>query len=148
MPRPCRILPVLVLAATAAAAQDRGQIPWQDPDRPNVARMMLDNLGCGEIGAFGGGVLRGAGTPRLDPLATGSTTLLNYDVQPHCTPSRSALTTGRAPIRSGTTQVVRGLPQGRVGSDVTLADLFSAAGYRTGMSGKWHLADKPGERIS
>ena len=71
----------------------------------------MDNLGWGEIGAYGGGVLRGAPTPRLDQLAQEGMQLLNWR-RTQCTPGRSALMTGRHPIRSGTTKVVWGLPYG------------------------------------
>lgn len=112
--------------------------------KPNVVLMLTDNLGWGELGAYGGGILRGAPTPRLDAFAAEGMKLLNYNVEPQCTPSRSALMTARHPIRSGTTKVVWGLPYGLVGWEVTIAELFSGAGYRTGMFGKWHLGDQPG----
>jgi len=75
-------------------------------DKPNVVVMMVDNLGWGELGAYGGGELRGAATPRLDELASESMLLQNFNVEPQCTPTRSAFMTGRRPIRSGTTKVV------------------------------------------
>lgn len=113
-------------------------------DKPNIVLMMMDNLGWGEVGAYGGGILRGAGTPRIDSLADEGMKLLNFNVEPQCTPSRSALMSGRHPIRSGTTKVVWGLPYGLVGWEVTMAELFKDAGYDTGIFGKWHLGDQPG----
>lgn len=85
----------------------------------------MDNLGWGEIGAYGGGLLRGTETPRLDKLATEGMQLLNFNVEPQCTPSRSALIKGRHPIRSGTTKVVWGLPYGLVGWEKTMPELMS-----------------------
>lgn len=116
----------------------------QASEQPNVVVMMVDNLGWGELGVYGGGELRGTATPRLDTLAAEGMRLLNFNVEPQCTPSRSAFMTGRRPIRSATTRVVWGVPYGMVNWEVTMAELFSDAGYMTGMFGKWHLGDLPG----
>ena len=113
-------------------------------EKPNVVIMMVDNLGWGEIGTYGGGILRGAETPRLDTLAEEGLKLLNFNVEPQCTPSRSAFMTGRHPIRSGTTKVVWGMLYGMTQWEVTMAELFKGAGYATGMFGKWHLGNTPG----
>ncbi len=113
-------------------------------DKPNVVVMMVDNLGWGELGVYGGGELRGAATPRLDTLASEGMLLQNFNVEPQCTPTRSAFMTGRRPIRSGTTRVVWGMLYGLTNWEVTVAELFSGAGYRTGMFGKWHIGDVPG----
>lgn len=133
-----RIITIVVLAlcltASLAAAQNK----------PNVVLILVDNLGWGELGVYGGGELRGAPTPRLDRLASEGMLLQNFNVEPQCTPSRSALMTGRHPIRSGTTKVVWGMLYGMVNWEVTMAELFSQAGYATGMYGKWHLGDVKG----
>jgi arylsulfatase A-like enzyme len=108
--------------------------------KPNIVFMLVDNLGYGELGVYGGGILRGAPTPRIDKLANEGMRLLNFNVEAQCTPSRSALMTGRFSIRSGTYEVpVGGVPDGLVLWEVTIADLLSAQGYATGMWGKWHL---------
>jgi arylsulfatase len=113
--------------------------------RPNIVLMLADNLGFGELGAYGGGVLRGAPTPRLDQLAAEGMRFSNFNVETECTPSRSALMTGRMPVRSGTWRAsVAGLPGGLAPWEVTLAESLSAAGYDTAMFGKWHLGDSPG----
>jgi len=71
--------------------------------QPNIVFILWDNLGWGEVGCYGGGVLRGAATPRIDELAAQGLRLLNFNVEAQCTPSRSAILTGRHPIRSGPT---------------------------------------------
>ena len=124
-------LAVLAFSETARAA---------DAQRPNIVFMLVDNLGYGELGVYGGGVLRGAPTPRIDRLATEGMRLLNFNVEAQCTPSRSALMTGRFSIRSGTYEVpIGGGPDGLTLWEITIAELLSAQGYATGMWGKWHL---------
>jgi arylsulfatase len=114
-------------------------------DKPNIVFIMTDNLGYGDIGAYGGGELRNAPTPRIDRLAAEGLRLTNFNVEPECTPSRSAFMTGRLPIRSGTSRVpLPGLPQGIVPWEYTLAELLSDTGYSTALFGKWHLGDKQG----
>jgi len=108
--------------------------------KPNIVLILADNVGYGELGVYGGGILRGAPTPRIDRLASEGMRLLNFNVEAQCTPSRSALMTGRFSIRSGTYQVPRGgAPEGLTQWEITLAELLSAQGYATGTWGKWHL---------
>src|SRR4051812_14745931 len=97
---------LLLGAAAAALMFSAGPAPAQVPEKkPNIVFMLADNLGYGELGAYGGGILRGAPTPRLDALAGEGMRLLNFNVEAQCTPSRSALMTGRFAIRSGTYEV-------------------------------------------
>ena len=70
--------------------------------QPNIVVFWWDNFGWGELGCYGGGVLRGAPTPRIDKIAGEGLKLLNFNVEAQCTPSRSAILTGRHAIRSGT----------------------------------------------
>jgi arylsulfatase A-like enzyme len=108
--------------------------------KPNIVFIFMDNLGYGELGVYGGGILRGAPTPRIDELAAEGMRLLNFNVEAQCTPSRSALMTGRFAIRSGTHEVpIGGAEDGLTLWEVTIANLLSAQGYATGMWGKWHL---------
>ena len=130
---------VILALAVHAATPDNPQ-----KEKPNIVVMMVDNLGWGELGVYGGGKLRGAATPRLDKLASEGMLLQNFNVEPQCTPSRSAFMTGRRPIRSGTTKVVWGMLYGLTNWEITIAELMSNAGYATGMFGKWHLGDTKG----
>lgn len=113
--------------------------------RPNVVLILADNLGWGELGCYDGGLVRGAPTPRIDALAAEGLKFLNFNVESDCVPTRSALMTGRLPIRTGAMQSLpAGLPQGLIPWEITLAQLLSGAGYATGMYGKWHLGDREG----
>ena len=115
------------------------------PSKPNIVLILADNLGWGELGCYGGGVLRGAPTPRIDALAAEGMRLTNFNVESDCVPTRSALMTGRHPIRTGALQSVpAGLPQGITPWEITLAQLLSAQGYATAIHGKWHLGDRTG----
>ena len=105
----------------------------------------MDNLGYGEVGCYGGGVVRGAPTPRIDSLAAEGTRLTNFNVESQCTPSRSAIMTGRFAIRSGTHSVpMGGGLEGLTRWEVTIAELLSKAGYATAHFGKWHLGSTEG----
>ena len=81
--------------AAPAAAQAQGT------SKPNILFMLVDNLGYGELGVYGGGATRGAPTPRIDKLASEGLRLTNMNMEAQCTPSRSAILTGRYAIRSG-----------------------------------------------
>jgi arylsulfatase A-like enzyme len=112
---------------------------------PNILYFLADNLGYGELGCYGGGVLRGVDTARLDAFAKEGVQLLNFAPEAQCTPSRSALMTGRYAIRSGThTVALAGSPGGLVTWERTMGDVLSDAGYATAIYGKWHLGDTPG----
>ena len=112
---------------------------------PNIVLIVADNLGWGELGCYGGGALRGAPTPRIDALAQQGILLQNFNVESDCVPTRSALMTGRHPIRTGSLQSVPpGLPQGLTRWEITLAQLLSQQGYATAHYGKWHLGDIEG----
>jgi arylsulfatase A-like enzyme len=130
------IAAALALAIVPAQAQDK---------KPNIVLILADNLGYGEIGPYGGGVTRGAATPRLEELAREGFKLTNFNVEPSCTPSRSALLTGRYAMRSGTYGVpVDGRPYGLVQWEITIPKLLSKQGYATAHFGKWHLGDSEG----
>lgn len=114
-------------------------------EQPNIVLVFLDNFGYGEPGFNGGGIIRGAATPRMDKLAAEGMRLTNFNVEVQCTPSRSAILTGRYAIRSGnaTVPVGEGV-YGLLKWEVTMAEMLSEVGYATGMYGKWHLGRTPG----
>ncbi len=121
------------------------QIASAQADRPNIVLVFMDNFGWGELGAYGGGILRGAPTPRIDSLAEEGLQLLNFNVEAQCTPSRAAIMTGRYAIRTGNAEVPLGVGEyGLTRWEYTMAEMLSDAGYRTAMFGKWHLGDSPG----
>ena len=125
-----------------AQAQNK---PASATGKPNIVFILMDNLGYGEPGCYGGGITRGAATPRIDKLATEGTRLLNFNVEAQCTPSRSALMTGRFSIRSGTHSVpIGGGIEGMTQWETTIAEKLSDAGYATAAYGKWHLGSDNG----
>jgi uncharacterized sulfatase len=133
--------------------------PSSDGRLPNIILILFDDLGYGDLGAYGA---RGIRTPHLDRLAAEGVRLTDYYAPaPVCSPSRAGLLTGRYPIRTRLTQVPM-TPGGTLGAplarlplheaqraagvatrlpleEITLAEVLRAAGYATGMFGKWHL---------
>jgi arylsulfatase len=65
---------------------------------PNIVFILVDNVGWGNFGAYGGTIP----TPRIDKCAAEGIRFNNYNVEVQCTPTRSAILTGRHPVRSGT----------------------------------------------
>jgi arylsulfatase len=100
--------------------------------RPNIVLMFPDNLGWGEVGAYGS--VRGVPTPNIDSIAAQGIRLDNFNVEFSCTVSRAALLTGRYALRSGATQ-----NGGITLWEVTIADALQSIGYATALFGKWHL---------
>lgn len=106
-------------------------------DRPNVIVVMTDDQGYGEFSCHGNPITR---TPNIDRLAKASVRLTDFHVSPMCTPTRGQLMTGLDAFRNGAINVSSGRtllnPHLK-----TMADVFQAGGYRTGLFGKWHLGD-------
>ena len=110
-------------------------------DRPNIVYLLVDNWGWGDISLQGSTVP----TPEIDALAAEGTRLLNFNIENQCTPTRSAIHTGRLPIRSGTQKVAApGEPDGLAPWEYTIAELLSDAGYVTALFGKWHIGSQVG----
>ncbi len=109
--------------------------------RPNIVFVLADNVGWGDFSCYGGSVP----TPRIDKLASEGIRFNNYTIEAQCTPTRSAIITGRQSVRCGTYTVMPG--QGKNGLapwEYGIAKLLSDSGYATSMWGKWHLGDTEG----
>jgi arylsulfatase A-like enzyme len=126
-----RIVATVVLALALPAIGAPAAASAQS-DRPNIVLIFPDNLGWGEVGAYGS--VRGAPTPRIDRLAEEGIRLDNFNVEYSCTVSRIALLTGRHAVRTGGTQAT-----GMTLWEVTIAEALQELGYATGLFGKWHV---------
>ena len=123
-----RIMTLLFLASTSSYGLAS--------NKPNIIYILVDNWGWGDLSIQGGTIQ----TPNIDELANEGIRLTNFNVQNQCTPTRSALHTGRLPIRSGTYKVpAPGEPDGLAAWEYTLPELLSDSGYSTALFGKWHL---------
>jgi arylsulfatase A-like enzyme len=110
--------------------------------KPNILLIVGDDVGYGDLGAYGGGEGRGMPTPNLDKLADQGMTFFSFYAQPSCTPGRAAMQTGRIPNRSGMTTVAfQGQGGGLPHAEWTLASVLKTAGYKTFFTGKWHLGE-------
>jgi arylsulfatase A-like enzyme len=100
-------------------------------ERPNILVILTDDQGYGDLGCYGSTKIR---TPRLDRLAREGTRFTSFYSQPVCGPARSALLTGREPVRSGGWSMPA--------SEVTIAELLHGAGYATACFGKWDVSNR------
>lgn len=147
-PRPPRLFLVPVALAALAITPCS---PAADParpaaPRPNIVFIFADDWGWGDLGCHGHPWLK---TPNLDRLAAEGLDFHQFNVlNPVCSPSRTAATTGRYPARYCIHQhfapganVQRGMPDWLDPQAPTLAHFLKGAGYRTGHFGKWHLTN-------
>ena len=104
--------------------------------KPNIVIFMVDDMGWGDPGVYGGGAAIGAPTPNIDKMAHQGLMLTSTYSQPSCTPTRAAFQTGRLPQRSGQTRPTAAGEAGRKTSEIYLAKILSDAGYKTAMAGK------------
>lgn len=106
---------------------------------PNIIFILADDMGFNELNYMN--KTRGLVTPEIDALANTGIVLKHYYVQPICSPTRSALMTGRYTIRLGTQSSVIywDTPWGISLNETFLPELLKQAGYTTAMFGKWHL---------
>ncbi len=134
-------LSALLIAGPAAFAQGHPGGGQVEQGQPNIVYILVDNWGWGDLSVQGSTVP----TPRIDTFAAEGIRFTNFNVQNQCTPTRSAIMTGRLPIRSGTQKVpAPGEPDGLARWEYTIAELLSDAGYATALYGKWHIGSKVG----
>ena len=129
-----------LLIAMPLAAQERA---------PNIVVVLADDLGYGDIGAYGNDVIR---TPHLDRMAQEGSRLTGfYSSANICTPSRGGLLTGRYPARLGLALNTVAFPTNDVGlpgGEITIATALKARGFTTACIGKWHLGQKSDQWVT
>ncbi len=130
---PLRALALLSVLSTAAFGASSAA-----PKTPNIVIFLADDLGYGDLGSYGHPVIK---TPNLDAFAQQGVRLTQcYAASAVCSPSRSAILTGRTPFRNG---VFTWIPEGRDvhlrTSEIALPKLLKTVGYATCHVGKWHL---------
>jgi arylsulfatase len=128
--RACLVVGFLLCAALGRAA-----------DRPNILLILSDDMGYSDIGCYGGEIA----TPNLDALAAGGLRFTQFYNGARCCPTRASLLTGLYPHQAGMGFMVRRVDAPGYRGDLspqaaTLAEVLHAGGYRTGMVGKWHVA--------
>ena len=118
--------------------------------KPNIIFILVDDFGWNQVGCYGGEIVN---TPNLDKLASEGAKFTNAYAMPQCSPTRAAFLSGKYPARSGMTKVINNRFFGNApmltpkvrkklpAAWYTLAKMLKSAGYTTGISGKWHVAD-------
>ncbi len=129
--------------STAALVLTFLSFSYSQTSRPNIVVIVADDMGYGDIGAYGG---KDIPTPNLDALARDGVRFTDaYVSGPYCSPTRAGLLTGRYPQRFGheynilTNFVASHSEAGLPLTETTMADRLKAAGYSTALFGKWHL---------
>ena len=144
-------LAALFAATLIAPAALADAAPQPAPARPNVVLLLVDDAALMDFGAYGGE----ARTPNIDALASRGALFTNYHTSPLCSPSRAMILTGVDNHRTGVATIEEVLPpeqRNKPGYSlhlepgvVTIAARLKAAGYRTYMTGKWHLGHAAGD---
>lgn len=132
-----------------AATVKLAELKAQTGKRPNIVWLIVDDMGYGDPGCYGGGKAIGAATPHIDRLARGGLRLTSCYSQHTCTPTRSAMLTGRLPVRTG---LIRPILAGDTltvnpwEGESCVAKILGDAGYYTLLTGKWHIGESQGMR--
>lgn len=146
---PNRVPAVLRPKQEAVADKKLAALAAKTGKRPNILVIVADDLGWGDVGVYGGGVAIGAATPNIDRLARQGLQLTSTYSQPTCTPTRSAMVTGRLPVRTGLYRPILAgdkLTANPWDGEKSVAKLLSEAGYYTLLVGKWHVGEAVGMR--
>ena len=141
---PATLLTALALLSPATLGAQAAQ-----PNRPNIVILLADDWGFSDVGAFGGEIA----TPNIDALAAKGVRFSNFHVAGSCSPTRAMLQTGVINHRAGLGNMPETIPPEHLGKPgyethlnnrvVTIAEQLRAVGYRTYLSGKWHLGHTP-----
>ncbi len=129
---------MILLLSGCQSKKEAAQNKVDNPTRPNMVIIYADDLGYGELGAYGATELK---TPNLDKLAKGGLRFTNgYASSATCTPSRYALLTGTYPWRNKNAKILPGTAPLIIDTaQMTIPKMLKGQGYRTGIVGKWHL---------
>lgn len=136
---------IIIIGVLLGTAPTRAQPAPSAPKRPNIVILLADDWGFSDVGSFGSEIA----TPNIDALARAGVRFSNFHVAGSCSPTRAMLQTGVMNHRGGLGNMPETIPdqhRGKPGYDtvmnlrvVTIAQLLKAAGYRTYLTGKWHL---------
>jgi arylsulfatase A-like enzyme len=131
---------LLFLLGSYSGNKQNELIKNQQNKRPNILLIVADDLGYSDLGCYGGEIK----TPQLDKLASEGVRMTSFYTMGRCCPSRAAILTGQYPHRVGLGHMIANLNlpgyMGRISDDaITIGQVLQSSGYRTFMSGKWHL---------
>lgn len=134
-PTACLIVLIILVSAISSPAESLNELRGS---RPNILLIITDDQGYAPVGRHGHPWIQ---TPNLDALYDKSLRFDRYHVAPTCAPTRSALMSGRHPMKNGVTHTILERERMALGT-VTLPQVLKTAGYTSGIFGKWHLGDE------